>query len=425
MENRTQALPGPFARFAILFGSALVLWFAFFWINAPSERFNAILVPLWVLNFFLSGRKLDPKMIVVGAGFGIGVLAFNLIGSYQAVQMGARLAWTEPFQKFYFTAGLFVLYGMLCSVLNALIALIPAARELLVAPRGWWLRTLRTGIAISIFAPFIFVSFNIHRFKYASNADPMSVCKLPFQAVSFATDDGENLQGWFVPRQNSSKTIVVVHGVGSNRGDSLTVLPFLHKGGFNVFLFDLRGHGDSSGHTISFGVNEGHDVAAAVHWAKQQPGGQKVGVLAYSMGASSALHAVGENGLPEANALVLDSTFSEFAPLVKGQTNFLPAGAANASLKVLDFYTRLELGFGLDSISPGQYIDKISPRPVLIIHGTSDTLIPPSQARQNFARAKQPKQIYWIEKAWHCAGYQVDGAKYEKTVVAFFNESLN
>src|SRR3712207_6992696 len=38
-----------------------------------------------------------------------------------------------------------------------------------------------------------------------------------------------------------SRTVVVVHGVGANKADFLGVAPFLHRAGWNVFFFDLRG----------------------------------------------------------------------------------------------------------------------------------------------------------------------------------------
>lgn len=401
-----------------------MLWLAFFWIAAPSERFNSLLVPLWILNFVLAKRRLGKSLLWVVVGAVGGLLGFYALGSAQAAQLDSHLSWWEPFQKLYFTAGLFVLYGALCAVLNAAFALLPATRALLSAPRGWWLRFLRVGVAFVLFVPYIYVSFNLHRFKYVPNSDPLTRCQLPFKSVNFEARDGVRLVGWFIPSAGSQRTLVVVHGIGSNRGDMLDVVPFLHRAGYNLFLFDLRGHGESSGHTTTFGVNEARDVEAATRWVSRQSGGQKIGVLAYSMGGSSVLHAVGEDGLPMVRGVVLDSTFAEFAAVARHQMEFLPDSVAAPVLSLLSFYTRLEIGVGLSDIAPRRYIGRISPRPLLLMHGTSDTLIPVAQAHLNFSNAGQPKTLHIINGAEHCAGHRVEAEAYEKRIVAFFDQSL-
>lgn len=412
----------------MLGGAALLLWLGFFWLPSPSERFHAILVPLWVLNFALGKRQLDKSSVVLGAGLLLGLVAFYGVGAMQAHLLGARFAWQESFFNLFFTLGLFVLYHWLCVLLNGLIGLIPAARNLLEAPRGWWLRWLRMCVAMCLFAPYLYVSFNIHRFKYANSTNPQLRCGLPFEDVSFKSGDNVPLQGWFIPQAKAKATVIVVHGIGSNRGDMLGVAPFLHRAGFNVLLFDLRSHGDSAGHTVTFGIDESRDVEAAARYVKQRSNGQKAGLYAFSMGGSAALYAIGDSAhstdLRDVGAVVLDSTFAEFAPLARGQMSFLSDGAARPLLALMSFYTRLEIGVGLEEIVPSRFVGQIAPRPLLLIHGTSDSLIPPRQARLNFAAARSPKSMYWVEGAEHCAGQSVAGEVYEKRVSEFFQRAL-
>lgn len=414
-------------RLLILGGAAVLLWLALSWLPSPSERFHAILVPLWVLNFVLAKQRLSKNSLILGAGLLLGLVGFYGMGAYQAHLLGARFAWQEPLVNLWFTLGLFVIYNLLCTALEGLIALIPAARKVLPTPRGWWLRWLRMSVAMCLFAPYLYVSFNIHRFKYGNATNPQQA-GLRFEAVNFKARDGVRLQGWFLPNTRAKATVIVVHGIGSNRGDLLSVAPFLHRGGFNVFLFDLRGHGESAGHTTTFGVNEARDVEAAARFVKERTSNQKVGLYGFSMGGSSVLHAIGDffhqENLSDVRAVVLDSTFSEFAPLARQQMNFLPEGAARPLLALMSFYTRLEIGVGLEEIVPGRFIGQIAPRPLLLIHGTGDSLIPPGQARLNFSRANEPKTMYWVEGAEHCAGHYVAGERYEKRVNEFFREAL-
>ncbi len=410
-------------RIALLGGAAILGWLLLFWIPAPSERWHALLVPLWALYFSMSGQKISKMTMVYGIGITLGVVVtLWTLGGTQASAIGGRLTFEEVVSKIYFTAGIFVLYAVLCAALNALISLSPSGRELLQTPRGWWLRTLRMGLALCLFAPYIYATFNFHRFKYADATNPQASCKLKYEDLDFRAADGTRLSGWWIPSRSSRKTIVVVHGVGSNRGDFLAVAPFLQRNGFNALLFDLRGHGDSGGHTVSFGVQEAQDVDAAVELAARRS--ESVGLYAFSMGGSSALHAIGKNGLPPVRAVVLDSTFAEFTPLARAQMAFLPDSWARPLLKVLSFYAWLEIGTHLEDIAPRRYIAQIAPRPLLLLHGTNDSLIAPPQAKWNFAAAREPKQLHWMQGAPHCGGLTVEGDAYENRVVTFFKKNL-
>jgi alpha-beta hydrolase superfamily lysophospholipase len=410
-------------RLAILCGAALVGWLLLWWIPSTSERWHALLLPLWALNFYLSGQKVGKMMVAYGAGITLGlVIGLWTTGSTQANAIGARLTWDELAHKIYFGAGVFVLYALLCAALNGLVSLWAKGRELLKAPRGWWLRTLRMGVALCLFTPYLYATFNFHRFKYANVTNPQQRYGLKFQEWNFQASDGTRLSGWWIPAKDSRQTIVVVHGVGSNKGDASVVAPFLHRAGFNVLLFDLRGHGDSGGHTVSFGLHEALDVNAAVELAAKNS--QSVGLYAFSMGGSAALHAIGRTGLPQAKAVILDSTFAELLPLTRSQMAFLPETFARPLLKSLSFYSWLEIGSTLENIAPQRYIGQIAPRPLLLLHGTRDSLIDPKHAQQNFARAKQPKQLHWMQGAEHCTGLWTEGKAYEKRVVSFFKKNL-
>lgn len=398
-----------------------LLWMALAPLPTFSERFHTILPLLWAANFRLSGQRLDKRTSAYGAGIGLGIV-FYLLGSVQSHQIGARFTFLEALNSLYFTLGLFVIYGALCTVLEAPLRQFGRSAALLASPRGWWLRLLRMAVALLIFAPYLYTAFNLHRFKYATASDPRQAFGLAFENVTLQSRDGVTLRGWFLPAARSETAVLLVHGVGSNRGDVLSVAQFLHRVGFAVFAFDLRGHGDSSGHTTSFGVYEARDVEAAAAYLRARPGVRRVAVYAFSMGGSAVLHAVGDNGLPGVRSFILDSTFAEFEPLAREQMAFLPDSVARPLLAIISFCTRLELGVGLRDIAPRRFIGRIAPRPLLLIHGSADTLIPPIQARWNFAAAQAPKQLYLIPGANHCEGWRVAAEDYEKRVVSFLRE---
>jgi len=56
-------------------------------------------------------------------------------------------------------------------------------------------------------------------------------------------------------------------------------------------------------------------------------------------------------------------------------------------------------GLLLRPIEPLRYIDKISPRPLLMVNSRSDEFFPPQNAERLFRKAKEPKEILWLESS--------------------------
>ena len=65
------------------------------------------------------------------------------------------------------------------------------------------------------------------------------------QAWSVRTSDGVTLRGWYLPTPERRRLIVLVHGMWSSWLEMAALGRDLHKGDYDVLLFDLRGHGQS------------------------------------------------------------------------------------------------------------------------------------------------------------------------------------
>ena len=397
--------------------------------SSPCEWFWFSLLVLGLISVACNATMMAwPRPLYAGA-VALGLLLFNgALGGELARQLGGRIEAREVVQRTLFMASVGVGFWLWRSVLMQGFCLAPASRKRLQARGGGNLRGGVTALALFLCAPILITTFNIHRFKIANATNPRAACNLDYQTVSFRSEDGLRLSGWFIPRQGSAAAVLLVHGIGANGGNFLGFVPFLHRAGFNVFVFDQRGHGDSAGHTISFGLHEARDVRAAMAYlrsrrdARGQRAIKRVAALAFSMGASSLLHAM--PGLPDVRGVVADSTFADFSTLAERQINWLPPAMSRAVLWVSGVWARLELGVPLSDISPRRHIAVIAPRPLLLIHGTGDMLIPPSQARLNFAAARPPKELWMVPGAGHIGAMGVAGPQYERRVAGFLRRCL-
>ncbi|UNC93428.1 alpha/beta hydrolase [Candidatus Contubernalis alkaliaceticus] len=172
--------------------------------------------------------------------------------------------------------------------------------------------------------------------------------------------------------------------------------------GFATFTFNFRGTGESGG---NFDLGEWtEDLRTVLDYIFQHPGIQKdrVILVGFSGGAAVSIYTASRN--PQIHAVVSLACPADFNLLIN-------ESRLEETLKRLRKIGIIrDAGFPPDpkawlnralSLRPLENIEKISPRPVLIIHGTEDEIIPPEQAIDLFRAASRPKDLFLIEGAGH------------------------
>lgn len=77
---------------------------------------------------------------------------------------------------------------------------------------------------------------------------------LEYKEAYFDTRDLKRLHGWFVPKRGAESTILYAHGNAGNIADRLGKIALFNDWGFNVFIFDYRGYGKSTGRPFEGGL---------------------------------------------------------------------------------------------------------------------------------------------------------------------------
>jgi alpha-beta hydrolase superfamily lysophospholipase len=247
---------------------------------------------------------------------------------------------------------------------------------------------------------------------------------LAFKEASFSTSDGIQLQGWFIPSPYSQAAVILGHGFSRSRQEMLDVAAMLNRNCYNVLLFDWRAHGESGGTRTTFGYDEVNDLAAALDYVASQPevDSEHIGVLGKSMGAVIAIRAAA--ALPQLKAVVSDSAFPSLQDSIevgvrrRGPFGVWPVRPVAMSLGVMT------MGIDPELVRPIDDIGDISPRPVLIIQGGRDELVPANTGERLYAAAAEPKFLWYVPDATHVTLSSQDPAEYEARVVAFFNAAL-
>src|SRR5437660_12374152 len=82
--------------------------------------------------------------------------------------------------------------------------------------------------------------------------------------------DSTQTVGWLLSRGKPAPAIILSHGYGSNRSELLTLAFELWKSGYNVLVYDLRGHGESSVQWSGLGTYEKEDLLSAIKFLRSQ-----------------------------------------------------------------------------------------------------------------------------------------------------------
>jgi pimeloyl-ACP methyl ester carboxylesterase len=168
-----------------------------------------------------------------------------------------------------------------------------------------------------------------------------------------------------------------------------------------VLSFDFRGHGRSGG-LSTLGDREIRDLDVVVRWAREL-GYQRVAVVGFSMGASIALRHAGLVG-------GVDAVVSVSGPgrwYYRGTESMRRVHFAvehRIGRYVIRRWLKTRIasdGWKLVPVPPAEAAAKISPVPLLIVHGDQDHYFPPEHARQLYMAANEPKELWLIPGMGH------------------------
>jgi fermentation-respiration switch protein FrsA (DUF1100 family) len=257
--------------------------------------------------------------------------------------------------------------------------------------------------------------------------DPKTQLGLDFEDVRLTPRGGNlSLAAWYIPAPNATRAIVFVHGKDackscefSNR--SLQFARAMHERGFSVFMLDLRGHGQSQDARITYGLRERDDVLGAVDWllAKGYAPGS-IGVVGVSLGAAASLYAAAEE--PAICAIVSDSGYADIRSVFVSASDALGGGPASI-LPVGSLLAQWLTGEDIVSSSPIDAVRQISPRPIMVIHGERDRLVPVAHAERLAEAAGVEPWV--IPNANHARTYISAPGQYARRVGEFFDQHLH
>ncbi|MHC5005072.1 MAG: alpha/beta hydrolase, partial [Planctomycetota bacterium] len=226
--------------------------------------------------------------------------------------------------------------------------------------------------------------------------------------------DGTRLHGWFIPAATGAAdaaTILHVHGNAGSINDHLGFTDYVPGSGFNLFIFDYRGYGQSEGRARRREPLIA-DAAAALDAVLARPDvdAARIGMYAQSLGGGIGLNVMADR--PEIAAAVVESGFASWrdiaAEALGGDT---PGPISRLVARMLI----------RDTVRPVDAIARID-RPVLLVHGTDDTIVPVGHSRR-LAAAGPTAALVELDRGGHNTLRETH-PELERIVVDFYLRTL-
>lgn len=245
---------------------------------------------------------------------------------------------------------------------------------------------------------------------------------IPYAQVSFYNSEGLRLNGWWLENEGTDKVIVLCPGYGRSKSDLLGVGSRLWRAGYRVLLFDFRDQGESEQAIATIGHFERDDLESALDFVQWHVQGAEIGLVGYSMGAAVSIMAATHR--PEVRAVVADSSFADLRKVLRNIFKYSTHLPPSPSMELAEMLIWLRAGYRFSTVRPVDYVARLAPRPLLIIHGDTDNIAPVEDAYALFAAAGEPKELWVTPETNHCGTYFVDRDRYVRKVVGFFRNSL-
>jgi len=243
------------------------------------------------------------------------------------------------------------------------------------------------------------------------------------QPWSTRTADGITLRGWYLPTEKRRHLLVLVHGMWSSWLEMASLGRDLHRRGFDVLLFDLRGHGQSDPSRLYLGRRERSDIRSVMTWAQAEGfAHDRIGWLGYSMGGSTLLMEAARN--PQIQVAVIDSPYGDLPKLLEVQLS-KHSGLPSWFNPGILLAARLIYGVRTDDLIPLRFARFWGERPLLLIHGESDTIVPVGQAYELARSLGGSCLTLTLPGVEHIQAYGSNPEGYVSTVGSFFDHHLS
>jgi hypothetical protein len=202
------------------------------------------------------------------------------------------------------------------------------------------------------------------------------------------------------PETTETPVLLYLHGARYNVAGSAPRIQRMHELGFSVLAIDYRGFGKSS-KGLPSEASAREDARAAWTWLAARHPRQHRYIFGHSLGGAIGIDLAATVG--DESGTIVESTFTSIADVASSfKWGWLPFGP---------FITQR-----FEAIRTVKDIGA----PLLVVHGTADSLINPTLGRKLYEAATVPKMFVLVEGGSHHNTNSVGAAQYRAALSQLF-----
>lgn len=235
--------------------------------------------------------------------------------------------------------------------------------------------------------------------------------------LTLIASDGVTLHASIIhPPRPTGTCVIVLHGVADNRRGAMGFAPRLLREGYSVVLPDSRGHGDSGGNFVTYGLLEADDIN---RWAQKLSPDCPNGIygLGESLGGATLIQAAARGNY--FRAIVAESSYSSFVSVATDRIAQRTSKAVAIPLVYSGLaYAKLRYGFNLLDASP-EHAAAQTKTPILLIHGLADDETFPEHAKR-IAAQNRNISLWLVPNARHVGASSANPTEFWNHVLDWY-----
>ena len=211
--------------------------------------------------------------------------------------------------------------------------------------------------------------------------------------------------------------VIISHGFTDNRMGALKYGQIYLDLGFNLIVYDLRGHGENEPSRVTYTLKERKDLRDLIKDTRRRYDNvRRLGLHGESLGAATSIAVL--NYQPEVDFVVSDCAFSDIDKVLRDglKANHIPGFV----LSLVEFFAKLRFKVDVKDMRPIESLEG-NRVPVLFIHGQADELIPAYHAEAMVAATAGYKDLRLMPGAGHAVSVFADPAAYKGFVKEFLD----
>jgi len=243
--------------------------------------------------------------------------------------------------------------------------------------------------------------------------------------VEIRAADGAVLRGWlFVPDRPNGSFVIALHGISDTRMGVLGLARLFAANHYAILTADNRGHGESGGDLVTYGIREADDVHRWVDWLYASEHPRSVFGMGESLGAGVLLQSLAVEH--RFSAVIAECPFADFSRVAVdrvAQRIPVPASIGEVLAEPMVWsgflYARARYAIDFRAASPEAAIATVD-TPILLIHGLDDTNIYPVHSRILATSNPSYATLWLVPGAKHTAAFAAAPEEFPRRVLGWF-----